>query len=416
LAPDLIGMANSSPVGGVIEAPRPEAGQPVLRWSSRAHTVEGVEMELARIWGSISKTTMSPDGDEQRHVAARSSVMNLVVIAGRGETGERAASIVQGLTGRHPSRTLIVSTADPDGPSWLDAQIQAHCIMPSQTAPETCAELIYLTVGGEAGQHLAGIVAPLLIHDLPVLVWWPAEPRFDSPQSQGLLGMADRILVDASIWSGDGLARLKTMAGLPGTAEVAISDFALLRQERWREAIASTFDRPDLRPYLRGIREVTVFYAARDTAAGATNVVKPLYHAAWIASRMGWTVDRPIEARPEDEGGYDALMRDGRRHIAVGLRPTPSPLRGGTTVGVDLMASRRGSELLAIDVTAHAEGVTVRASLDGAALPERHFLSPRRTEAELLAETIESVGRDKISAGALAMASRLIGSKHAAGR
>jgi glucose-6-phosphate dehydrogenase assembly protein OpcA len=407
-------MASSSSAGGLIEAPRPEAGQPVLRWSSRAHTVEGVEMELARIWGSISKTTMSPEGDEERHVAARSSVMNLVVIAGRGETGERAAAIVQGLTGRHPSRTLIVSTADPDGPSWLDAQIQAHCIMPSETAPETCAELIYLTVGGQAGQHLAGIVAPLLIHDLPVLVWWPAEPRFDSPQSKGLLDMADRILVDASIWTGDGLARLQAMAGFSGTEHVAISDFALLRQERWREAIASTFDRPDLRPYLRGIREVTVFYAARDTAPGATNVVKPLYHAAWIASRMGWLVDRPMEARPEEEGGYDALLRDGRRHIAVGLRPTPSPLRAGTTVGVDLLAARRGSELLAIDVTAHAEGVTVRASLDGAALPERHFLSPRRTEAELLAETIESVGRDKISAGALAMASRLIGSEPAA--
>ena len=407
-------MASSSAAGGVIEAPRPETGQPVLRWSSRSHTVEGVEMELARIWSSISKTTMGPDGDEQRHVAARSNVMNLVVIAGRGDTGERAAAIVQGLTGRHPSRTLIVSTADPDGPSWLDAQIQAHCILPSETAPETCAELIYLTVGGEAGQHLAGIVAPLLIHDLPVLVWWPAEPRFESPQSRGLLDMADRILVDASIWAGDGLARLQSMAGFSGAAQVAISDFALLRQERWREAIASTFDRPDLRPYLRGIREVTVFYAARETEPGATNVVKPLYHAAWIASRMGWTVDRAMEARPEEEGGYDAILRDGRRHVIVGLRPTPSPLRPGTTVGVDLLAARRGSELLSIDVTAHAEGVTVRASLEGKTLPERHFLSPRRTEAELLAETIESVARDKISAGALAMASRLIGSAHAA--
>ena len=409
-------MTNGKAIGGVVEAPRPETGQPVLRWSSRTRTIEGVEAELARIWGSISKTTMTADGDEERHVAARSSVMNLVVIAARGETGERAASIVQGLTGRHPSRTLIVSPADPDGPSWLDAQIQAHCILPSENAPETCAELVYVTVGGEAGQHLAGIVAPLLIHDLPVLVWWPSEPRFESPQSRGLLEMADRILVDASIWAGDGLARLQTMAGFAGSAAVAISDFALLRQERWREAIASTFDRPDLRPYLRGIREVMVFYSARDTAAGATNVVKPLYHAAWIASRLGWSVDRTLEPRPVEEGGYDALMSDGRRHIAVGLRPTPSALPPGTTVGVDLLSARRGSELLAIDVTAHAEGVTVRASLDGDELPERRFLSPRRTEAELLAETIESVARDKISAGALAMAARLIGSEPVAAR
>ena len=56
--------------------------------------------------------------------------MNLVVIARRPETGEHAAAIIRMLAGRHPSRTLIVSSADPDGPSWLDAQIQAHCVLP----------------------------------------------------------------------------------------------------------------------------------------------------------------------------------------------------------------------------------------------------------------------------------------------
>ena len=65
--------------------------------------------------------------------------MNLVVVAGRGEVGERAAAIIEVLTGRHPSRTVIVSQADPDGPAWIDAQIQAHCVLPSDTAPETCS-------------------------------------------------------------------------------------------------------------------------------------------------------------------------------------------------------------------------------------------------------------------------------------
>ena len=41
-------------------------------------------------------------------------------------------------------------------------------MVPSETSPETCSELVYLTCGGESGQHMAGIVAPLLIHDLPV--------------------------------------------------------------------------------------------------------------------------------------------------------------------------------------------------------------------------------------------------------
>jgi glucose-6-phosphate dehydrogenase assembly protein OpcA len=44
------------------------------------------------------------------------------------------------------------------------------------------------------------------------------------------------------------------MAGLLDRTSIAISDFALARQSRWREAIASIFDDPDFLPYLRYIR------------------------------------------------------------------------------------------------------------------------------------------------------------------
>ena len=77
--------------------------------------------------------------------------MNLVVIARRPELAERCAATIQELTGRHPSRTIVIQSADPDGPSWLDARIEAHCVMPREDAPETCAETIHVTCGGEAG-------------------------------------------------------------------------------------------------------------------------------------------------------------------------------------------------------------------------------------------------------------------------
>ena len=109
--------------------------------------------------------------------------MNLVVIARRPELGEHCAAIISQLTGRHPSRTLICSPTDPDGPGWLDARITAHCMLPREDAAETCAETIYVTAGGETGRHLAAIVEPLLIHDLPVTVWWPGEPPLGSPQA-----------------------------------------------------------------------------------------------------------------------------------------------------------------------------------------------------------------------------------------
>jgi len=381
-------------------------GKPMLRWQSRAKSIDGIAAELGRIWQSISLTAEGPAGD-QRRVAARTSVMNLVVIAGRGEVGERVAAIVEGLTGRHPSRTLIVTPADPDGPAWLDAQVQAHCVLPSDAAPETCSELVYLTCGGESGQHLSGIVAPLLIHDLPVTVWWPGEPHFESRSARELLPMADRALVDGSGWSGDGVAGLVAMAELPGRFDLEIADFALLRQARWREAIASTFDRPGLLPFLGHLDRIEVHYAATDGAPGMANVVRPMYHVAWLASRLDMTVLEPIRAGTEQWSGYDGLLRHGRRRVPVALRPVESTAPRGTTLIVQLHATRAGSQLW-VEVTAYAEGVVVQASLDGQPMPERRFLAPRKREADLLAETIESAGRDPISSAVIEMAARLV--------
>jgi glucose-6-phosphate dehydrogenase assembly protein OpcA len=378
----------------------------MLRWQSRAKSLEGIAAELGRIWSSIALTAEGPDGEERR-VAARTSVMNLVVIAGRGEVGERVAAIVEGLTGRHPSRTLIVTPADPDGPAWLDAQIQAHCVLPSDTAPETCSELVYLTCGGESGQHLSGLVAPLLIHDLPVTVWWPGEPHFESRSAQELLPMADRVVVDGSGWSGDGLPGLGAMALLPARYDIEIADFAMLRQARWREAIASTFDRPALLPFLAHLDRIEVHYAARDGAPGMANVVRPMYHVAWLASRLGMAVQEPFSAGTAPWSGYEGLLRNGRRRVLVALRPMESEAPRGTTLIVQLHATRTRAQLW-VEVTAQAEGVVVQASLDGEPMPERRFLAPRKREADLLAETIETAGRDPLAAAVLAMAAKLV--------
>jgi hypothetical protein len=407
-----------------VDAPaRPN--EPVLRFKARAHTLDDVEHELARIWAQTNlEVDVNGDGvNDERHVAARTSVMNLVVIARRPEIGERSAAIIQSLTGRHPSRTLIVQPADPDGPAWLDAQIVAHCVMPREDAPETCAETIFLTCGGDAGRHLDSILAPLLIHDLPVTVWWPDEPPFGSQLANDVLGAADRLIVDGSGWRGTGMDQLRKMAAVANHSPIAISDFAMARQSRWREAIAAIFDIPDFQPYLRHLRRIAVTYAVRDEYGVETaNVVKPLYHAAWLGSRLGMTVLKPLapvaaaarknagraHALSGPGGGLVATLRQDRADVAVVVRPVLSEMPTGTTLRVELLADWRGSELRA-DVTAEQDAVHVRVWQDGVHALERGFTAPRRTELELLAEAIEAGGRDPVAVGALAFAAELTG-------
>jgi glucose-6-phosphate dehydrogenase assembly protein OpcA len=401
--------------------------EPVLRWSARAHSIAEVEQELGRIWARQDLTT-EIEGEPARHIAARTSVMNLVVVARRPELAERGAATIQALTGRHPSRTIVVQSADPDGPSWLEARVEAHCILPREDAPETCAETIHLTAGGEAGRHLAAIVTPLIIHDLPVTVWWPGEPPFGSRSAYDLLSAADRLVVDGSSWNGDGLERMREMAGLLDATRLSISDFALIRQSRWREAIASIFDDPDFMPYLRSLRRVAVTYATHDEtgAPGSTNIVKPIYHVAWLASRLGLTVVKPLSAvaerpagsasrsrpapgtRPTVGRGMAAALSDGRADVAVVVRPVVSTMPAGTTLRVELLAERRGSELRA-DVTAEAETVHVRVWQDGVEVLDRRFLAARRGDVDLLAEAIEAGRRDDIATGTLRAAAELAG-------
>jgi glucose-6-phosphate dehydrogenase assembly protein OpcA len=406
-------------------APAIALNEPVLRWSARAHSIAEIETELARIWAKQDLTT-EMEGEPARHIAARTSVMNLVVIARRPEIAERGAATIQALTGRHPSRTIVVQSADPDGPSWLDARVEAHCVLPREDAPETCAETIHLTAGGEAGRHLSAIVTPLIVHDLPVTVWWPGEPPFTSRAAFDLLSGADRLVVDGSTWNGDGLERMREMAGLLDVTRLAISDFALIRQSRWREAIASIFDDPDFLPYLGSLRRIAVTYATHDEtgAPGSTNIVKPIYHVAWLASRLGMSVVKPLAAVAERAGasrskpapggrpvlsrGMAATLSQGRSEVAVVLRPVVSAMPPGTTLRVELLAERRSSELRA-DVTAEAEAVHVRVWQDGVEVLERRFLAARRGEVDLLAEAIETGRREDIATGSLRAAAELTG-------
>jgi hypothetical protein len=436
--------------------PDANPGQPTLRWQSRARSVDGIQRELGKIWARPPGSVPAGE-DGERHVAARTSVLNLVVSVRRPEIGQRAAATISQLTGRHPSRTMVISSVDPDGPSWLDAQIQAFCVTPRRDAPETCGELIYLTAGGDSGRHLRSLVAPLLIHDLPVTVWVPGEPSFGTVWALELGDMADRLVVDGSHWAGSGIARLTEFAQL-ADGRLALSDFALMRQSRWREAIAATFDVPELTPFLRSIRRVDVTYATHDELGDplATNVVKPIYHVAWIAGRLGMHVEaglapmvrhaaidagdsagtaagtpaptskpRPARAsEPDDEaddldplpgplpGGFDARLRHGSADVTVTLRPRLSGMPAGTTLRVELVASNRGSTLHTT-VTAEAETVRCRVRLNGEQVLERRFNSPRRVDGDLLAEAIERTSDDRYERETIRMAGHMVDPKSA---
>ncbi len=330
---------SSRPCGRAPRLPAPRRRAP--RWPLAEAQAQAAAQAAAAL------AAREPTGAGERHVAARSSVLNLIVVAGRSETAERCAATIAGTAGRHPSRSLILSAVDPDGPPGLDARIEALALATAAGRAETGAETIHVTARGETGQHLASIIVPLLVHDLPVALWWPDDPKFESHRADRLLPMADRLIVDGSSWSGDGMDRLRSY-GARGAAASAlvVADFALLRQARWREALASVYDLPDLRPHLRAVRSITVEFAAadEDDPAGSTNVVRPRLPRglAGVPSRDERGVASSARRRRPARGHPPPARTQGRGRAA------PGPVGPGTGIdrpgGDRLAAARRRAD------------------------------------------------------------------------
>ena len=78
----------------VIAEPTAPGGPPELRWTSKANSIVGIEQELAKIWSQVDLGVSGRADDCARHVAARTSVMNLVVITRRPEIAERCAATI----------------------------------------------------------------------------------------------------------------------------------------------------------------------------------------------------------------------------------------------------------------------------------------------------------------------------------
>ena len=120
----------------------------------------------------------------------------------------------------------------------------------------------------------------------------------------------------------------------------------------------------------------------------------------------------PVRLRPGERApmhrGLAARLKSSSGEVSVVIRPIASSMPPGTTLRLELLAERRGSEFRT-DITAEAENVHVHTWLDGVQWVDRTFKAPRRNDVDLLGEAVEIGGRDPVAVETLRMAAELAG-------
>ena len=381
-----------------------------LRWKSTATSVAEADALLARLWSSTESrqqitSELIKNVEGKTPIAVRTGVMNLVVVAPGAERAVGAASALSSLP-RSPSRTLFIVPRDPEGPPTFSARLEVFCaVTPRGDGTSACTELLWIDASGEAGRHLSSMVPQLSLHDLPTLLWWDHTIDPSSQDLKELLRGVDRALFNGSDQRGAGINVVSDLVKVAGSTGTALSDFSLIRQARWRDAVASAFDEPEIAPYLHSLTEIRATYSAGSNSNAPVNVVKPTYHLAWLTSRLGAVVVKPLN---NDGGVWGGLISDAGQRIALILEPVTDAGHSGTTLALHLKGERRGSTL---ELTVRADGATtqVQATINGAPVKERTFRAKRATDAELLSQALELGEIDPLSPSILRTFVQLVG-------
>jgi glucose-6-phosphate dehydrogenase assembly protein OpcA len=225
--------------------------------------------ELSELWVSFGKQ----EGDASTGVL-RACAMTLVVVddalGNAADVGETLATLMHD----HPSRAIVVRVIDAEKPE-LEARVFAQCWMPQGHRRQICCEQIEITSSNVSLADLPAVMLPLVVADLPVILWSRIPRLFATPALTQLSRIATKTIVDSAAFP-DALTALKQLAA----SGLVLGDLAWTRLTRWREQIAQIFENPCYSCDIWRIATVTISYPGEKPTAGAR------YMAAWIRGSL----------------------------------------------------------------------------------------------------------------------------------
>jgi glucose-6-phosphate dehydrogenase assembly protein OpcA len=298
----------------------PEVPDEGAVWSEQDTTPGAIEEALRRL-------IQQQHARDDAHAPAR--VLNLVLVVDRDWRGEIMNRLEQ--VGRyHASRTILCIV--DHGRTRLDATVLLT--IEDERQPGDIAltrERVMVAVGEKHLEKLDTIVDPLVVTDLPTVVW---SPHGHPEAVDALLHLSQVVLID-SVNEPDPASAVRRADEL--SAEAYVVDLAWLRTTPWRERVAATFDPPRWRPELYRVDAVTVRHRPDSGAAG-------VLFFGWLSSRLGWG---PGSLMLAANGTFRGSAHARRQDVTLTLEPDPNQsvpgLAGieiGTASGVSISLDR----------------------------------------------------------------------------
>lgn len=334
-----------------------------------------------RIEAALRELLRQRHAENEALVPAR--VLNLIVIADREWRGEVVNRLER--VGRyHPSRTILCTIEDDR--RTIDGYARVSGDVAATGGVGVLRESVEIALGAVHAGRIDTIIDPILISELPTVVW---SPHNRDEAVEALLPLADVILIDTDdpvFFDGPGAALARAADLLESNVDIV--DLAWLRTIAWRERLAGSFSDPSRADLLDGLRRIYVRHHHG-------SIVSALLLTGWLASRLGW-VPSALEPAAAGARRATAARAGGGGAIGIEFNPVAQAIRGLAGVTVT------GSSGFSLSLERAPGGLVAREQRAGAKPREWQLFGASRGEDGILGEGVrQALIRDHVYGPAL---------------
>jgi glucose-6-phosphate dehydrogenase assembly protein OpcA len=253
-----------------------------------------IESELTALWKNAASGT-----DEDTNAVTRTCLANLIHWStrsdGKGALPDRIAEVVS----RHPSRVILMQIDPGTQKSRLEAQVSAHCTLPSEGRRQVYCEQITLQADALTLKHLPGLAAALSTADVPAFLVVEELAEIERPELVKLAGTCDFIVVDTGQADAVMINKVATLSSR--LEKCSLVDLNWRRLRPYQDMIAAFFDGPAFRPAIHRLERFDV-----GGAPGTSGTA--LLLAGWVRAVLEERQIR-FRFREDDKAGDGMLSR-----------------------------------------------------------------------------------------------------------
>lgn len=359
--------------------------------------VSAIERDLTSLWKKAGE-------DEDDGGIIRASLLNLIIYCPSDDDLNELDDRLTDVTAAHPCRAILTIADRQAEESSLSAEVTSRCTLPTASSKQVCCEQVTITARKAQVDTVASLIVQLLLSDLPVYLWWRAEPRLDDKAFERLVDISNRVVID----SADFRAPYRDLASLADILHdnprwTAFTDLNWARLTAWRALLAGFYDVTEYRPLLNQLNRIVIEYSPLEE--GDAIPARALLLGGWLASRLGWTVTEAAKTTPESTA-FELVA--GEKRLTMEFTRTSRQIEPGHLALVTLGTSADNAASFTVRRSADGKRIETGATLGEEKRFQRVLDYEDWSESALIGKELDLLGHDRVYEQAVIRAGELI--------